>query len=158
METSTIKEVISTLNENLGLFLALLVTIGGIIENTKITTKKPITALFKWLGEAINKDLIVKVDKINECTIQMGAQIDSLDQKVDANERDRIRHEILSFSNSLREGCQHSKDEFQHIQELYYKYHEVLQGNGLITEEYEYIRCIYKCIYNRNLQTTYTEQ
>ena len=95
------------------------------------------------LGRRINAETNAKVDKL---------QAEILKQRVliDDNERDRIRFEILNFANSCRCKRRHSIEEFNHIFELYDKYHEILDRNheinGKIDSDMEYIRMIYhKC-------------
>lgn len=67
-----------------------------------------------------------------------------------ADEKDRIRHEVLEFANSCRHGRRHSKDEFLHIIDLNDKYERLLREtcdtNGVFSEEYHYIVDLYhKC-------------
>ena len=89
----------------------------------------------------MNGKLIAKVD-------DQGEQIKALDKKIDMNEIDHIRWEILNFANSCRHDVRHTKDEFEHIINLHEKYTQILDErhmtNGLITIEYEYIEDIYK--------------
>ena len=70
----------------------------------------------------------------------LGNQIKKVDEKVDENEKDRIRYEILQFSSSLRNGRQKTENDYTHIEELYQKYHEKLNANSYISSEMEYIR------------------
>ena len=67
---------------------------------------------------------------------------------MDANEKDRIRWEILDFANSCRNGRKHSHDEFRHIVELHDKYKLLLEKtgdkNGVFDTEYEWISTLYK--------------
>ena len=67
-----------------------------------------------------------------------------------ADEKDRIRYEVLDFANSCRNGRRHTRDEFQHIISLNDKYEELLartnDKNGVFEEEYGYIVNLYhKC-------------
>ena len=151
------KETLKFLSENLGLVLTFLTIIAGIIEKSKISWQ-PLSAFFRWIGRKLNKDLYDKIEETNKKVDGVITTVGKVEAKVDANERDRIKQEILAFSNSLRDGANHTKDEFQHIQELYYKYHEELNGNGLITEEYEFIRSVYRKTYNKVLGNTYNEE
>ena len=65
--------------------------------------------------------------------------IDNIQKEVDINERDRIRYEILQFSGSLRNGLQRTQNDFDHIEELYEKYHK--KGwNSYIHSEMDFIR------------------
>ena len=67
-----------------------------------------------------------------------------------ADEKDRIRYEVLDFANSCRNHRRHTKDEFQHIIDLHDKYERLLRetgdSNGVFSEEYNYIVNLYhKC-------------
>lgn len=74
--------------------------------------------------------------------------IEQQNKKIDENEKDRIRWEILDFANSCHNGCNHTYDEFKHIMALNDKYKKLLQAtndiNGIFEVEYEYIRDLYK--------------
>lgn len=105
-------------------FLALLTLIGVEILPIKVN---PLT----WLGNICGKLLGIKA--LNE-------KIDEVSKKVDTNEIDRIRYEILQFSGSLRNGLDRTENDYTHIEELYRKYHEDLKANSYITSEMEFIR------------------
>ena len=78
-------------------------------------------------------------------------KIDNIKKEVDINERDRIRYEILQFSGSLRNGLQRTQNDFDHIEELYEKYHK--KGwNSYIHSEMDFIR---EC---RNKKNIYKEK
>lgn len=152
-----LNNILQYLSGNLGIILTFLTVIAGIIEKSK-TSWKPVSALFRWIGKKTNQDLYDKLEETNKKVDGVIITVGKVEAKVDANERDRIKQEILAFSNSLRDGKGHTKDEFQHIQEIYYKYHDELNGNGLITEEYEFIRSVYRKTYNKVLGNTYNEE
>lgn len=89
-----------------------------------------------WLGDKINSKIMKRVETV--------------ERMVDDNEKDRIRHEILSFANSCRKKGRHTKDEFDHIITLKGKYDALLKktgdSNGVFDAEYDFIREIYaKC-------------
>ena len=71
---------------------------------------------------------------------KLGEKIDKVNTKVDENERDRIRYEILQFSGSLRNGIERTENDYTHIEELYQKYHEKLNANSYISSEMVFIR------------------
>ena len=65
--------------------------------------------------------------------------LDLLNKKVDENEADRIRAEVeMYYHRCLTLG---SIDELEkvHLDKIYRKYHDILNQNGEITHEYEYI-------------------
>lgn len=88
---------------------------------------------FTWLGKIAGK--LLGIDSLDK-------KIDAVSKKVDTNEIDRIRYEILQFSGSLRNGLTRTENDYQHIEELYKKYHEDLKANSYITSEMEFIRSI----------------
>ena len=114
------KEII----EKYSVILSILALIGIEISPIKINP-------FTWLGRIIGK--IIGIEELNK-------KIDKIDEKVDGNESDRIRYEILQFSGSLRNGLKRTENDYIHIEELYKKYHEELHQNSFITSEIEYIR------------------
>lgn len=103
----------------------------------------PIKAIFRWIGKMINGELEKELKNLK---VSVEKQQDSIDE----NEKDRIRWEVLDFANSCRNGCKHTKDEFEHIVVLNGKYHGLLKKtddkNGVFDAEYQYIYELYqKC-------------
>lgn len=113
---------------------SILVILSLFIQWTPSIKWNPWTSLFKWIGNVINGDIRKKID--------------SMAKAIDDNEKDRIRWEVLAFSNSCRNGTKHSKDEFEHIVALNEKYKTLLaktnDSNGVFEAEYEYIVELYK--------------
>ena len=116
--------MIQDIIKDYGVFLGILAMVGIEISPIKINP-------FTWLGKICGSLLGIE---------NLSKQIKKVDEKVDENEKDRIRYEILLFSRSLRNKHQHSDNEYQHIEELYEKYHNKLHANSYITSEMEYIR------------------
>ena len=91
--------------------------------------------------------LIVKVDKVETKLGNLETNVNNLEASIDANEKDRIRWEILDFANSCRNERKHSRDEFQHIVDLNDKYKRLLQktedSNGVFNIEFKYIQDLY---------------
>ena len=113
---------------------SILVVLSLFIQWTPSIKWNPWTSLFKWIGNVINGDIRKKID--------------SMAKAIDDNEKDRIRWEVLAFSNSCRNDTKHSKDEFEHIVVLNEKYKTLLaktkDSNGVFEAEYEYIVELYK--------------
>lgn len=128
-----------------------------IIQITPIKIN-PWTKIFKWIGKLITEDsdknikaLIGKTEKL-ESSIEsvkqdLKSETTSIKDRINENEKDRIRWEILDFANSCRHGRKHTKDEFQHIITLNDKYDVLLEKtndkNGVFEVEYKYILHIY---------------
>lgn len=106
----------------------------------------PWSSLFKWIGKKINIESDKKIDQLINATNDLETKITTIDQKVDENEKDRIRWEILDFANSYHNGRPYVKDEFQHIVTLGDKYEKLLERtndkNGVFQEEYNFIKKI----------------
>lgn len=134
-----------TINEIVSYIPILIACLGVFVEITPIKIN-PITSLLKYCGSRINEDLRTDIK-------DMKSNIEKLENKVDANEIDRIRWEILDFSNSCRNKRKHTRDEFLHIIELNQKYHKIINEkgieNGQIDIEYAFIEKLYKnCLEN----------
>lgn len=82
----------------------------------------------------------------------LNKKLNPLMSKIDNNEKDRLRFEILSFANSLRNGNKHTRQEFETIFFFYDKYETIIQElkqkNGYLEEEMEFIK---KCYERREL-------
>lgn len=135
-----------TAGEIAGNVTLLLVALSAFIEITPIKFN-PISTLFGWLGKKFNGAVLEKLSQQDEAMVEIR-------DVVDDNEIDRIRWEILDFSNSCRQGKKHTLDEFVHIIELNEKYHQILKRrnltNGRIDLEYNYIVSIYEECQKKN--------
>lgn len=114
--------------------------LGIIIQFTPAIKWNPISAQFSWIGKIIVKPVEDKLDK-------MSTEMKEIKEQQLADEKDRIRYEVLSFSTSCRNGVRHTRDEFQHIISLNDKYENLLRitgdKNGVFEEEYKYIVDLY---------------
>lgn len=107
----------------------------------------PWTWFFSLIGKMMNKDLYNRIEKLQE-------DIVTIRNRNDENEIDRLRYEILSFSNSCQNGRKHSKDEFVHIIKSNEKYHDILnrldKTNGVLDLEFQNIQKIYQECLEKN--------
>lgn len=67
----------------------------------------------------------------------------------DDNERSRIRRDIMKYGDIARKGESISSRAFESLRLDYEKYHGALHGNGIVTEEYEFIRDYYNNNYSK---------
>lgn len=120
--------------------------LSAIIEVAPIEYN-PCSDLFRWIGRKMNGKLIERIEEQDK-------KIDHLLRVVDENEVDRLRYEILRFSNSCRNGQKHTEDEFDHIIEITEKYHSIIARqnltNGKIDLEYAYIVEVYRNCQHKN--------
>lgn len=91
----------------------------------EINTK--ITALEDNVGE-----ILERIDKIDD-------RIKTLDKRVFENERDRIKTELSEYASRCARGMKIYPEEMTHINEIYYKYHEILGCNSFGTKMYDII-------------------
>ena len=78
---------------------------------------------------------------------EQSIMLNDLDEKVDENEVDRIRWEILAFAKQCRHHTELSSDDFNHIFDLHQKYEMLLsklgRTNGQIDIEFQFISNYY---------------
>ena len=141
--------------------IALGVAMSVFVEITPIKIN-PVSSLLKFIGTNINAELKTEISDLKAEIADVKSQVEltngtvhKVDTKVDDNEIDRIRWEILDFANSCRNKRKHTREEFLHIMALNAKYHAILdergKKNGQIDIEYEYIEGLYKkCLENNS--------
>ena len=89
-----------------------------------------------------------KVDKFSsikeELKKEIKTEVDKVSEKIDGNEKDNLRFQILSFSSELRNGATKTRQEFETIFVFYDKYESLIkklgQSNGYLDSEFEYIK------------------
>ena len=131
-----IKDIVDWIGNHLW---TIVILVSVFIQITPIKIN-PWSALFKWIGKMITNNACSKIDGLI-------IKVDQLEASIDANEKDRIRWEILDFANSCRNDRKHSRDEFQHIVDLNDKYKRLLKktgdANGVFDIEFKYIQDLY---------------
>lgn len=107
-----------------------------------------IEASFNTISEHLNKvdNQLANVMLINA---EQTKTIEYMNEKIDTNEIDRLRWEIISFANSLRydDGQSATLEGYNHVFDAYGKYEKLLEAlgrkNGKIDNEYAYIKIMY---------------
>lgn len=137
MQTAQLERILDWLVHN---FVQVLLIFSIFIQITPVKWN-PISSFFKWISKLLTGDLTDKMDNISD-------RVEEIQDDVNANEKDRIRWEILEFANSCRNGHNHSHDEFKHIADLHDKYVKLLKRtgdtNGVFDLEYQWIESLYK--------------
>ena len=114
--------------------VALIIAAASLFFEVSKIKVNPITFILRWAGKRMFEPF--------------DARLDAVEKKIDENEIDRIRWEIIKFANSCRKGERHTKDEFTHVIAQNDKYHKILDTygmtNGQIDADYEYIKGLYK--------------
>ena len=128
------------------LFISVVGILSAIIEIAPIKVN-PWSKLFKWIGSCMLGSTNQEIAEIKTDVEKINDSILELDSKVDSNEMDRIRWEVLDFANSCRNGRQHHKEEFDHIIDMNHKYHVLLKdekSNGVYEMAFKYIERTYE--------------
>jgi hypothetical protein len=122
--------------------LAWLAIFSIVVEVAPIKVN-PWTAILKSIGSRMNADILTRLKEVE-------TQLEKQDAKIDNNEKDRIRFEILDFARTCRKHEKHTKEEFDHIFEQYDKYEVILasleQPNGKVTQAMHFIGEVYQKI------------
>lgn len=97
------------------------------------------------IGELVRSFLMKDVQKELQ---EVKKEVLEIAVTTDDNEVWRLRHEILDFSNSCKNGRRHTKDEFEHILEAHDRYETIIKKrkikNGVMDIEHQYIRDVYR--------------
>lgn len=131
--------VLDFIRENLS---ELALWLGGLSLLVEVTPIKvnPWTYILESIGKRMNASIISRLDAVE---VQLKAQ----DAKIDNNEKDRIKHEILDFVRAVRKNELPTKEEFDHILEQYDKYEVILakleQPNGKVIQAMKFINTVY---------------
>lgn len=150
-------EIMAWLSSTTGIIttiVAFMTAILLLIENSKKLVFRPLSKLkdifFGWINKSDHERMAkleerfdVFLTKSDEIHQSIKDSVVNLTDKIDANECDRIRSEIFNYGRIARTHHVISVEEWRHIQDIYYKYHDVLHGNGQVTEEYEFIKAYY---------------
>ena len=102
----------------------------------------------EYVGKFLSKAMQTITADIQKDLKDLKDALNEQNKKINENEKDRIRWEILDFANSCHNGRNHTYDEFKHIMELNDKYKKLLREtndeNGIFNIEYEFITSLYK--------------
>lgn len=72
----------------------------------------PWSALARWLGRAINADVIKTMNEIKASQVETRERLEKHITADDQREADKCRARILRFNNELLRGIPHTKEDF----------------------------------------------
>lgn len=75
----------------------------------------PISSFFKFLGRAMNKEMIDQLDSIKKEMQEIDKKVNKLDNRIDESSTIQARARILRFGDEVSHGTNHSRDHFQQI-------------------------------------------
>lgn len=88
--------------------------LASIFEVSKIEIN-PWSSLFGYIGRAINKDVIDKVDALEKQVIKIQEDADAREAKADERDANAARARILRFGDECLHDVKHSKEHFDEI-------------------------------------------
>lgn len=135
-------QLLNLLSDYASEIVAWLAMLSIVVEVAPIKLN-PWTKLLRAVGNRMNADIL---SRLKDVEVQLAQQ----DAKIDNNEKDRIRYEILDFARACRKHEKHTKEEFDHIFEQYDKYEVILskleQPNGKVTQAMHFISEVFQDI------------
>lgn len=117
-----------------------------------MTIIKPLRqwAINSFVNKSQYKQLFASINELNikmDTSIKQGRDLETrltrVEKNVLENEADRIRAELFDCGNRCRRGIRLHPEEFDHIQEIYRKYTNVLHQNHEGETEYNFIHQYY---------------
>ena len=131
------KEILTFINEYLGLILAILTSLIAITEKVK----KPIRNTIKKIIIESNKPL---EDKINH----LGEKLKEIDERYYADKADRLKKEIMDFASDIRMGNPKTEKQWETFITSHQDYEKIIERynfkNGYTHSEYEFCMRVYK--------------
>lgn len=103
-------------------------------------------------------DLSVKIESLHHDVDDLKSEVNVVKEEnekqmrvIDMNDANFIRTTILSFANSLRQGQDHTQEEYDHIIDLNDQYEKYVSDydirNGRFAQAYRYIlACYSECL------------
>lgn len=72
----------------------------------------PWSAMFRWIGRAINGEVLAEIEKVRATQKETGDRLDNHINADEMREADKCRGRILHFNNELLRDIPHTKEEF----------------------------------------------
>lgn len=133
-----------TLGQIVGRIAGVIAALSIFIEITPVKIS-PISALLRWVGKQINKELM---DKVNTLETKVGAleKSDVIDCRV----------RILTFADEIRRGMRHSKETFDQVlsdidtYERYCTEHPDFMNNKTVAAKAKILEVYSECMDNND--------
>lgn len=126
--------------ENWKTGLWILFASGFVFEITPIKIK-PLSALLKWIGKNLNKDVRDDISKLE-------VKVDCVKNDMQSHTVESQRRDILNYASELRNGEKKTEEHFAYIMKLHDRYEEYTKRNKIKNSQadlaYEYILDMYK--------------
>ena len=148
-----ISELIQELDISLGSVSVFLIVLLSIVQISPIKIN-PWSKLWKAVGNSLNHGVMDKIEEkfegiesrftriesavenIQTDVTALDVTVNDMDSSIRMDQAVNYRVRILRFCNELQEGRKHSKDSFDHLQDIMIDY-------GIISKKVDYNKLIY---------------
>lgn len=107
--------------------------------------------------DSVKNDLKTEIEEVKNTQALQREDIQDTIRSMEMSEMSRLRWEILTFANSLRNNQVHTRDEYRHIKDQHKKYHGLIKkydlDNGLTDEAMQLINNHYEA--NKDSSSVY---
>ena len=129
------RETWDFIQSHYGWFIAAIVTIQGFVEKSEKLTKKPLTALLRWIGNLFNGEVLAAQKELKTDLAQLRTEVTE-------NELAQWRYQIIDFASRCKNG---TKDQFEYAFYAIDKYYSTkTDHNGEVKASVEHITETYK--------------
>lgn len=112
----TVKDVFDIINDYSAITTIAVVLLTSMIEVSKVKIN-PWTALAKGIGKRMNKEIMDKLEIVENDVKNLREKHDNLECRMDRKDADACRARILRFADELRRNVDHSEEFFNQILE-----------------------------------------
>lgn len=133
--------IVSLLSVIAGVLVSISTILGSFLAVYKWLKKKAESIISTTLNQILEEKIAPKIENMNTTII-------TLEDKVNTNEKDRLRANIINFSEELRTGVIPTDTSFRNIFAEHEKY-KALGGNGFEAQCIKYIEEKYCEYYNK---------
>lgn len=146
-----IKELLECCNSTSLLTLVIFMSIFIEIVPIKVN---PISSLFKWIGDVMNKDVNIQLNNVSTELKEVSSKINTIENRIDMIEINDMRSTILDFANSCMNERKHTQEEFDHVIDIHTQYEDKIKAkgmkNGRVDLAFKYISDLYSLCLKEN--------
>jgi len=145
----------ATVGQVVGVIAGIIAIITAIVEFNKKIKKFPITAVLNWIGERTNKNVVGRIDELDQQVKAISKRQTDMESISDERAAIACRVRILRFSDELRRGIDHSQESFEQTiadidtYDAYCKAHPGFKNNKTVVAN-ERILSSYKHCHEKN--------
>ena len=142
----TLKQIIELIAKDSGSWLVIIIILTSIIQISPIKLN-PWTRLAEWIGKAINRPVLTKVDDVDKKIKEVEKKLDDHIKESEDRALQDSRSDILSFGSSIIAGKNYNKEKFDFMIVSCDRYEQYCRNrkiqNGVADATIKEIRRIY---------------